>query len=131
MQCGCILKVTSQTSYSPKYLTPTHTRKSYHRLLISKELDSVPKYQQLDHVAQLAEHWTSIPKVACSIPTVAKQTFQLARCGCILRVTPQTSIYVYLVPSNIIIKQFNFITNMQKVPDKLSLPCFSSMEKRH
>jgi hypothetical protein len=62
---------------------------------------------------------------------VAKQTFQLARCGCILRVTPQTSIYVYLVPSNIIIKQFNFITNMQKVPDKLSLPCFSSMEKRH
>ena len=27
----------------------------------------------------LAEHWTSIPKVAGSIPTVAKQTFRLAR----------------------------------------------------
>ena len=39
------------------------------------------------YVAQLAEHWTSIPKVAGSIPTVAKQAFQLARCGCTLRVT--------------------------------------------
>ena len=30
---------------------------------------------------QLAEHWTGIPKVAGSITTVTKQTFQLARCG--------------------------------------------------
>jgi hypothetical protein len=34
---------------------------------------------RLDHVAQLAEHCT----------TVAKLTFQLARCGCTLRVTSQ------------------------------------------
>ena len=65
-----------------------HTQISYRRILISKELDSVPKCHQLvnrlDRVAQLAEHWTSIPKVAGSIPTVAKQTFQLARCGCTL-----------------------------------------------
>jgi hypothetical protein len=26
-RCGCILRVTSQTSYSPEYITPTHTRK--------------------------------------------------------------------------------------------------------
>jgi hypothetical protein len=36
-------------------------------------------------------YWTSIPKVVGSIPTVVRQTFQLARCGCTLRVTPQTS----------------------------------------
>jgi hypothetical protein len=36
-------------------------------------------------------HWTSILKVTGSIPTVAKLTFQLARCGCTLRVTSQTS----------------------------------------
>ena len=47
-----------------------------------------------DRVAQLAEHWTSIPKVAGSIPTVAKKTFQFARCGCTLRVTSQT-FYVF------------------------------------
>ena len=36
--------------------------------------------------------WTSILKVAVSIPTVVRQTFQqLARCECTLRVTPQTS----------------------------------------
>ena len=27
-----ILRVTSQTSYSPEYITPTHTHKSYHRI---------------------------------------------------------------------------------------------------
>jgi hypothetical protein len=37
---------------------------------------------------------TSIPKVVGSIPTVAKLTFQLARCGCTLRVTSQTCIYL-------------------------------------
>ena len=41
-------------------------------------------------VAQLAEHWSSIPNVAGSIPTVVRQTFQLARCGCTLRVTSET-----------------------------------------
>ena len=51
----------------------------------------------LYHVAQLAEHWTSIPKVAGSIPTVAKQlTFQLARCGCTLRVTSQTIVSIFV-----------------------------------
>ena len=52
--------------------------------LISKELDRVPKYHQLnrlDLVAQLVEHWTSNPKVAGSIPTTVEQTFQPARCG--------------------------------------------------
>ena len=29
-----------------------------------------------DHVAQLAEHWASIPKVVGSIPTVAGHIFQ-------------------------------------------------------
>ena len=33
---------------------------------------------QLDHVAQLVEHWTSKPKVAGSIPTIVRQIFQLA-----------------------------------------------------
>ena len=30
------------------------------------------------YVAHLVEHWTSIPKVAGSISTVVRQTFQLA-----------------------------------------------------
>ena len=34
--------------------------------------------------------WTSIPKVAVSIPTVVKLTFQPARCGYTLRVTSKT-----------------------------------------
>ena len=42
-------------------------------------------------VAQLAEHWTSIPKVAGSIPTVVRLTFQPAWCGYTLRVTSKTS----------------------------------------
>jgi hypothetical protein len=25
-RCGCTLRVTSQTSYSPEYITPTHTK---------------------------------------------------------------------------------------------------------
>ena len=51
---------------------------------------------RLDRVAQLADHSTSIPEVAGSIPTVAKLTFQLARCGCTLRVTSQTRL-LYLL----------------------------------
>ena len=44
------------------------------------------------NLAQLVEHWTSISKVAGSIPTVVRQTFQLARCGCTLRVTLLTTV---------------------------------------
>ena len=63
----------------------------YCSAVISKELDWVPKYHtRLDLVAQLAEHWTSKPKIAGLIPTVVRQIFQLARCGYTLRVTPQT-----------------------------------------
>jgi hypothetical protein len=41
-RCGYTLRVTSQTSYSPEYMTPTQIA------LISKELDSVPKYHILE-----------------------------------------------------------------------------------
>ena len=44
-----------------------------------------------DRVAQLAEHWASIPKVVGSIPTVVGIFFKLARCGYTLRVTSQAS----------------------------------------
>ena len=44
-----------------------------------------------DRVAQLAEHWASIPKVVGSIPTVVRHIFKLARCGYTLRVTSQAS----------------------------------------
>ena len=55
---------------------------------------------RVDLVAQLAEHWTSISKVAGSIPTVIGKTFQLARCGCTVRVTSQTSYSPeYITPS--------------------------------
>ena len=40
------------------------------------------KIEQSDRVAQLAEHWASIPKVVGSIPTVAGHIFQ-ARPVCI------------------------------------------------
>ena len=42
-----------------------------------------------DRVAQLAEHWASVPKVVGSIPIVI--FFKLARCGYTLRVTSQAS----------------------------------------
>ena len=62
---------------------------------------NITNSNRLDHVAQLAEHWTSLPKVADSIPTVVKQTFQLARCGCTLRVTSQTSYSLeYITPTH-------------------------------
>ena len=51
---------------------------------------SYTRLLRLDRVAQLAERWTSIPKVAGSIPTVVRQTFQPARCGYTLRVTSKT-----------------------------------------
>ena len=49
---------------------------------------------RFDLVAQLAERWTSIPKVAGSIPTVVRPTFQPARCGYTLRVTSETSKFI-------------------------------------
>ena len=50
---------------------------------------------------ECASEWTSIPKVAGSIPTVVKLTFQVARCGCILRVTSQTSYSTeYITPTH-------------------------------
>ena len=42
-------------------------------ILISKELESVPKY----HSNRLAEHWASIPKVVGSIPTLVRHIFSL------------------------------------------------------
>ncbi len=50
----------------------------------------ITRSNRLDLVVQFAEHWTSKPKVAGSIPTVVRQIFQLARCGYTLRITPQT-----------------------------------------
>ena len=45
-----------------------------------------------DRVAQLAEHWASIPKVVGSIPTVARHIFQACPVWIsALRVTSQTS----------------------------------------
>ena len=47
------------------------------------ELKNVPDHGGITHsnrlglVAQLAEHWTSKPKIAPSIPTVVRQIFQL------------------------------------------------------
>ena len=66
-----------------------------------------------DHVrvVQLAEHWASIPKVVGSIPAVVRHIFQLARCGCKLRVTPQTSfVPEYITPRTIKICFLIFIT---------------------
>ncbi len=60
---------------------------------------------RLDLVAQLAEHWTSKPKVAGSIPTEVRQIFQLARCEYTLRVTPQTH---STTPNNTITKSAVF-----------------------
>ena len=43
-------------------------------------------------LGKLKRYYTLVSqRVAGSIPTVAKLTFQLARCGCTLRVTSQTS----------------------------------------
>jgi hypothetical protein len=94
VRCGHKLRVRSETFYSPEYITPTHTRRKYHILeyigiegnRFSSEISPTYSYR-LDLVAQLVEHWTSIIKVAGSITTVIRQTYQLSRCGC----TPQTS----------------------------------------
>ena len=44
-----------------------------------------------NRVAHLVEHWVSIHKRVGSIPTVVRNTFQLALCGYKLKVKPQTS----------------------------------------
>ena len=59
---------------------------------------------KLGVVAQLAEHWTSIPKVAGSIPTVVRLTFQPARCGYTLRVTSKTLLLLYNLKQSIVYK---------------------------
>ena len=72
---------------------------------------------RLGLVAQLAEHWISIPKVAGSIPTVVRLTVQPARCGYTLRVTSKTlyspeyitskhiqKYRVYTCPASVLIK---------------------------
>ena len=65
---------------------------------IEGTIDTVPKHHILEptwtRIAQLAEHWASIPKVVGSIPTVARHIFQACPvCGIYtLRVTPHTSL---------------------------------------
>ena len=51
---------------------------------------NITYWKRLDLVAQLAERWTSIPKVAGSIPTVVRQTFQRNT----LKVTSETSKFI-------------------------------------
>ena len=53
-----------------------------------------------DRVAQLVEHWASIPKVVGSIPTVSGIFLKLARCGYTLRVTSQASSLI--IPSSLL-----------------------------
>ena len=56
------------------------------------EVGTAQYWNRPDRVAQLAEHWASIPKVVGSIPTVIRHIFQaIARCGYTLRVTSQAS----------------------------------------
>ena len=62
--------------------------------LISKELDSCPKYHVLEptgpYIAQSAEHWASIPKGVGSTPTVVSHVFSMPGVDINeLRVTPQ------------------------------------------
>ena len=57
----------------------------YKITLILKNLDSILKYHiqylnRPDLVAQLAEHWDSIPKIVGFILAVVKHIFQFARC---------------------------------------------------
>ena len=62
----------------------------------------------------MVEHWSIIPKVAGSIPTVVRQTFQPAQCGCTLRVTPQTYSPEYTTPTHTKSKRLIFgIINRQ------------------
>ena len=46
-----------------------------------------------DRVAQLAEHWASIPKVVGSKPTVARHIFQ----ACPVWIYTQSSNYIHLI----------------------------------
>ena len=45
-------------------------------LHLSKRLEEHNYSNRPDRVAQLAEHWASIPKVVGSIPTVVRHIFQ-------------------------------------------------------
>ena len=46
-----------------------------------------------DRVAQLAEHWASIPKVVGSNPTVARHIFQ----ACPVWIYTQSSNYIHMI----------------------------------
>ena len=80
-----------------QYALPTELRGQVGSRCDISELSLVPSISvyisnRPDRVAQLAEHWASIPKVVGSIPTVARPIFfKPARCGYTLRVTSQTS----------------------------------------
>ena len=51
------------------------------------------KYYYYYRVAQLAEHWASIPKVVGSNPTVARHIFQ----ACPVWIYTQSSNYIHLI----------------------------------
>jgi hypothetical protein len=54
---------------------------------------------------------------------VARQTFQFARCGCTLRVTPQTSYSPdYITPTDTKIVYY-------QLPSKMIIRCFSFIDK--
>ena len=86
-------------------------------MALCTQFQNITNSNRLDLVAHLVEHWTSIPKVAGSIPTVIRQTFQLARCGCTLRVTSQTLLLKvknfqlqHLVPTENLCRPITFYT---------------------
>ena len=58
--------------YSGEYDTQTQRKNHdyYEITLISKELDSVPKYHILEPTRPRSSVWAGIPKVVGSIPTV-------------------------------------------------------------
>ena len=64
-----------------------HTTSSNHLMIKTRSSWVGKAFAEIDLVAQLAEHWTNIPKVAGSIPTVVKLKFQPARCEYTFRLT--------------------------------------------
>ena len=83
-RCGYTLRVTSQASYSPEYITQTQKK----LLLDYVDIEGTRFGSEISHtrtdpdrVAQLAEHWVSIPKVVGSILTVARHIFQACHAG--------------------------------------------------
>ena len=66
-------------------------------MLISKEqktrFQDITYSNRPDRVAQLTEHWASIPKVVGSIPTVARHIFQAIP----VWIYTQSSNYIHLI----------------------------------